>query len=212
MTKAIIFDLWGTLVETGVWSPIKQVRNILGIRMPFSEYVVRMERAMMTKEFPSLKEAFESVCKEFQINCPEYKMENLIGTWNKSWMLAKPYQDVEEELTKLKEKYTLILACNSDAFSVPKVLEKFNLGQYFEKKYFSFETNFLKTDESFLRNIINELGLTVEDCVFVGDSLQSDIKAAEKVGMKAVLIDRKNKRDYKLKINNLKELEKELND
>ena len=33
MTKAIIFDLWGTLVENGVHSPIKQVKNILS-RLP----------------------------------------------------------------------------------------------------------------------------------------------------------------------------------
>ena len=55
MTKIILLDFWGTLVENGVWSPTKQVRNILGIRMPFPEYVVRMERSMMTKEFSSLK-------------------------------------------------------------------------------------------------------------------------------------------------------------
>ena len=67
MVKAILFDFWGTLVENGVHSPIKQVKNILNIRLPFSEYVIRMEKAMMTQEFSSLKDAFIAVGKEFNI-------------------------------------------------------------------------------------------------------------------------------------------------
>ena len=51
MVKAIIFDFWGTLVENGVWSPIKQVKQILDIDVPFSEYVVRMEKAMIPALF-----------------------------------------------------------------------------------------------------------------------------------------------------------------
>ena len=69
MVKAILFDFWGTLVSNGVWSPIKQVKQKLDINMPFSEYVVRMERAMMTEKFPSLKKAFENVFLEFSILC-----------------------------------------------------------------------------------------------------------------------------------------------
>ena len=86
MTKAILFDFWGTLVENGVWSPIKQVRNILEIKLPFPEYVVRMEKAMMTSKFNNLKEAFENVCKEFNLEINNDKIDSLVGMWNKSWM------------------------------------------------------------------------------------------------------------------------------
>ena len=50
MVKAILFDFWGTLMEQGVRSPIQHVKNALQIDLPFSEYVVRMERAMMTEQ------------------------------------------------------------------------------------------------------------------------------------------------------------------
>ena len=103
MVKAILFDFWGTLVEVGTWSPVKQVRNILNTKLPFPEYVVRMERALMTEKYPTLKEAFENVCKEFKIEPTPEIIEELIGVWNKSWMLAEPYNDVEKTLTKLKE-------------------------------------------------------------------------------------------------------------
>ena len=61
MVKAVIFDFWGTLMENGVWSPIKQVQQILQIDLPFSEYVGRMEQAMMTEK-RSVKDMLNIVC------------------------------------------------------------------------------------------------------------------------------------------------------
>ena len=41
MVKAILFDFWGTLVENGVRSPVKQVKWILMLKdMDFSEYII----------------------------------------------------------------------------------------------------------------------------------------------------------------------------
>ncbi len=208
MIKAIIFDFWGTLVETGIQSPIKQVKEILGIDLSFSEYVVRMEHAMMTEKFATLKEAFEAVCKEFQVECPEEKMELLIGLWNKSWMLAQPYEEVVTELLKLKENYQLILISNTDCFSVDKVLEKFELRNLFDKIFLSYQMHSIKTDKNFFKQVLDEIGVGAEDCLVIGDSLQSDIMAAKRLGLKAVLIDRRNTRNFHLKIESLKALER----
>ncbi|MEK6969050.1 MAG: HAD family hydrolase [Nanoarchaeota archaeon] len=208
MVKVILFDFWGTLVETGIQSPIKQVKEILGIDLPFSDYVVRMERAMMTEKFATLKEAFEAVCKEFQVECPEEKMELLIGLWNKSWMLAQPYEDVAQELPKLKEKCRLILISNTDCFSVDKVLEKFALTPLFDKIFLSYQMHSIKTDKNFFKQVLDELGVRAEDCLVVGDSIQSDIVAAKKAGIRALLIDRRNTRNFHLKIESLKALER----
>ncbi|MEK6940015.1 MAG: HAD family hydrolase [Nanoarchaeota archaeon] len=206
MVKAIILDFWGTLVENGVWSPIKQLQQILQIDMPFSEYVGRMEQAMMTKKFGSLREAFEAVCAEFNVTCSEEKMEALIGMWNKSWMLAKPYDEVLEELAKLQEKYTLILVSNTDNFSINQVLDKFQLRQYFKHIYLSCDLGLIKTDKKFLKKVLKEAKLEAEDCLFVGDSILSDMEAAKEAGIKGVLMDHKQRQHFHSKIRNLKEL------
>src|SRR3989338_1488329 len=137
MTKAIFFDFWGTLAETGVASPLKQVRSILRINLPFPEYVVRMERSFMTRKFLNLREGFETVCTEFGIPIQDEIIDNLIGVWNKSWMLAKPYPEVQEVLKELSKKYDLFLVANTDCFAVPSVVEKFKLDSYFKKIYYS---------------------------------------------------------------------------
>ncbi|MBS3117151.1 HAD family hydrolase [Candidatus Woesearchaeota archaeon] len=206
MVKAIIFDFWGTLVETGTWSPLKQVKNILLIEAPFSEYVVRMEKVFMTKEFPTLKDGFKQVCREFRIESSEDQIERLIGVWNTSWMLAKPYPDVEEVLQQLKQKYLLFLVSNTDCFSVPKVMDRFKLAPYFTRMFFSYQLSLLKTDVKFMKFFLQQTELRPEDCIFVGDSIESDMSAAEKMAIRGILIDRKNTRSYNPKINNLKEL------
>ena len=130
--KALLFDFWGTLVENGVWSPTKQVKNLLQIDLPFSEYVLRMERALMTKPFPSLREAFQELCKEFSLDGTAEQLDQLIGLWNKNWMLARPFADVKDTLQDLQQRYTLVLISNTDCFSVRSILEKYNLLELFD--------------------------------------------------------------------------------
>ena len=207
MTKVIIFDFWGTLVDSGVRSPIKQVKYILNIKLPFSEYVVRMEKAMMTKNFSSLREAFISVCGEFNIEPSGEVLDRLVGMWNKSWMLARPYEDAEEVLRKLKEKYILVLVSNTDTFSINNVIEKFSLDGYFTKKFFSFELGTIKTDSEFLQTVLEELDLESEECILVGDSILSDMDAAKNAGIKSILVDRQDSREFPLKIKSLTDLE-----
>ena len=210
MTKAILFDFWGTLVENGVWSPIKQVRNILEIKLPFPEYVVRMEKAMMTSKFNNLKEAFENVCKEFNLEINNDKIDSLVGMWNKSWMLAQPYQEIKEIITELRKKHQVILVSNTDCFSIKQVMEKFDLNELFDKVYLSCEIGMIKTDQNFFKHVLTDLNLTTDDATMVGDSIQSDIMAAKRMDMKAVLIDRRNTRDYHPKIKSLNELSRVL--
>lgn len=206
MVKTILFDFWGTLVENGVKSPTKQIRTLLNLKLSFSEYVTRLERAMMTRKYSSLREAFLNVCAEFSIEPQEEILEEMVGLWNKSWMLAELYPETEEVLAELNEKYNLILISNTDSFSVEKVLDKFKMNKYFEKCFFSYNLGFIKTNPAFFRKVLLELKLNPEECIVVGDSIQSDIMAAKNAGIKAILVDRMDTRDYPLKVKSLKEL------
>jgi len=204
--KALLFDFWGTLVENGVWSPTKQVKNLLQIDLPFSEYVLRMERALMTRLFPSLREAFQELCKEFSLDGTAEQLDQLIGLWNKNWMLARPFADVKDTLQDLQQRYTLVLISNTDCFSVEKVLDKYMLRPYFSHVFLSHQVGLLKNDPAFLKKVLEALQLSAEDCLLIGDSIESDMEAAGKAGIRSVLIDRKNARDYTPKIGSLNEL------
>jgi len=197
MVHAIIFDLQGTLIENGIHpSPIKQVKNILRINEDFHEYVVRFEKIFMTRKHENLTEAFKAVAKEFGVNPPEFVYEKLVGLWNKNKLLSTLFQETLDVLDSLKS-HKLILVANIDCFS-KEVIEKFNLEEYFEKIYLSFEQGKLKNE------IYNDIASEFDnDIVIVGDSIESDMKPAELIGVKSILVDRNSRMEYPNKISDL---------
>jgi len=210
MVKIIMFDLQGTLVENGVYpSPIKQVKAILRINAPFSDFVMRFENAFVTKQHPSLKDAFIAVCEEFQILPKEYIIDKLVGLWNTNKLLAKMYPDVIPALTELKSKYKLVLVANIDCFSKDMV-ERFKLNEYFDKILLSCDAGLLKNNKEFYTSMIEEYGLPPEDMVMVGDSIESDMNTARDLGIKGILVDRKNRREFTPKVLLLTELSEKI--
>jgi 2-haloalkanoic acid dehalogenase type II len=207
MVKGILFDFWGTLVENGIYSPVKQVKSILRLRIPFVDYILKFEKAFMTSEFDSLSDAFKNVTKAFNINPPPFVIEKLVGMWNKNTLLSKPFPETIEVLKDLKEKgYKLAILSNTDQFSINQVLEKHNLRELFDEVFLSYNHGLLKTDTEFFEEAITQLGLSKEEVIMVGDSMESDIAGAEKAGIRAVLIDRMDKREYPNKITSLDQL------
>ena len=68
----------------------------------------------------------------------------------------------------------------------------------------------LKTDPKMIKKIMKELGSTKDDTILVGDSVETDMKAAEASKLKGILIDRRGRREYDNKINVLGQVLDEL--
>ncbi len=210
MVKAILFDFWGTLVEQGVQSPLRQVKYMLGLeRMGFSKFVTMFESVFMTKKFENLDTAFKEVCKFFNTRYNFKLLNDLVGLWNKNWMLAKPYDDTMEGLEWLKDKGLKIgLISNTDSVSVENVMNKFDLSSNFDTIVLSYQCGMLKSNPKMFDLAAEKLGVNKEDILMVGDSLISDIEAAKNAGVKAILMDRKDRRAVEEKLLNIFDLEK----
>jgi HAD superfamily hydrolase (TIGR01549 family) len=208
MVQAILFDFWGTLVENGIYpSPVRQVKRIMNLhKTPFPEFIVTFEQAFMTQKYPDLYKAFEDVCKAFKINVDQRMLDDLVGMWNKNKLLAKPYPDVRDVLTDLRKEFKLALISNTDCFSVESVMEKYDLTRLFDATFLSYEQGILKSDPALFKKALKTLDAKKGDTIMVGDSLESDIKGAQEAGIRAILIDRKNRREFPDKIQSLSEL------
>lgn len=205
--KGILFDFWGTIIENGVFpSPVRQVKRILRVPQPFSEYITHFEEVFMTTKYETLNEAFREVAKSFDLTPPEFVYDKLIGMWNKNTFLSKPFEESMEVLEELKEDYKLILICNTDNHSIPQLIEKFNLKEYFDTIILSCDTGLLKTDKKMFELALKESKLKKEEVIMVGDSIPTDMEGAKKAGIKAILIDRRDTREYEPKISSLTEL------
>lgn len=207
MIKAIIFDFWGTLVENGIFpSPVKQVKYILRVPMSFRDFIIRFEHTIMTKPYADMNEAFSAVCEEFRINADERVIERLVGMWNKNELLAKPFLETIEVLEKLKKKGIKVALISDSTPTIKRVVEKFGLADYFDEMMFSFDTGLLKTDPEMYHKLVEKLGVKPDEVVVIGDSIPTDIIGAKNAGLKTILLDRRNKREFSPKIVNLREI------
>jgi putative hydrolase of the HAD superfamily len=207
MVKAILFDFWGTLVENGIFpSPVKQARYILRLRMTFKDFIIRFEKAVMTKPYNDLNEAFTAVCNEFQLDPQPFILEKLVGMWNKNELLGKPFLETIEVLEYLKNKKIKIGLISNTTPSITRVLEKFDLNKYFDATMFSYDEGLLKTDPEMFMKLIKKLKVKPDDVIMIGDSLPTDIIGSRNAGIKSILLDRMNKREFTPKIVNLREL------
>ncbi|MBW3002391.1 HAD family hydrolase [Candidatus Woesearchaeota archaeon] len=208
MAKAVLFDFWGTLVENGTYSPLRQTYNILRVRMKFSDFVIKTESVLMTKPHEDQTSAFTEVCQAFNIEPKPFIIDKLIGVWNKNKLLAKLYPETINVLEELKKKkYKLAIVSNSPNNSVEPVIEKFGLGKYFDVVALSWETGYLKTDKELFENTLKKLKVKKEDALMVGDSIPTDIEGAKNAGVNAILVDRKGSREWPEKIKDLTELD-----
>lgn len=211
-TKVIIFDLWGTLLENGIFpSPSRQTKRILGLfDMSFGEYIESFEKAFMTREFKNLKEAFGNVFEKMGVDPEPYnREERLIGLWNKNKLFVKPYDDTFEVLKDLRKKYKIVLLSNSP-FYTTETLEKFEFDKYMDSVHLSYESGFLKSDKESFELILKEFKIKPEEALMVGDSMESDMMGAENAGVPGILIDRRDKRSYENKVISLTQLRNQI--
>ena len=99
----------------------------------------------------------------------------------------------------------MILIANIDCFT-KEVIDRFKLRDYFDLVILSCDAGLVKGDKKFYNPILTKFGLTPKDIVMVGDSLESDMGTSTALGMKGVLIDRNNKREYSSKVISLIDL------
>ncbi len=209
MKKAVLFDFWGTVVQQGAYSPLKQTYQLMRPRMHFGVFVEKFERIAMTKPYDDQNLMYKDAFEAFGMEPKDWIIERLVGVWNKSKLLATPYPETIKVLEELKKKgIKLGLISNTFKSSVDGLLEKFGMDKLFDVVCFSCDTGYLKTDVEMINHALKQLGVTKEETIMVGDSMQTDIVGAEKAGVFPVLIDRKGTREYTNKIASLTELEK----
>lgn len=198
MIKHVIFDCFGTLIDTGAGSldATGQILRNVGGKQDVREFYKKwkqIKKGMMLKgPFQTEKKLFElSLAQVFEfygIHADSSKeVEPMIRTLFGD---RRVFADVEAALNVLDETgVEYAIGSTTDTDSLMYFLELNHLK--FDKIFTSEDMETYKPDPRFYKTILERTGWKAKDCLFVGDSLTDDVIGPKSVGMRAVLLDRK---------------------
>jgi len=177
--KLIIFDLDGTLLDTGrgIVKSVAFTLKKMGLSVPNEADCKSFVGPPFKKRFLELFNTDEKTADAaLTIFREEYGKGDVF--------LADRYLGMEECLAALREHFSLAVATNKCEDHAVKLLDKFGLSQFFRVICGS-DAAATMTKEQIVAKAANKLGVSHKDCFVIGDS-DNDANAATNLGMQFI--------------------------
>lgn len=192
---AVIFDLDGTVLdnEDEYGKAFRKVLESLGVKVdneiPHTTGIGVPEnwKRLIDKHKIKIEKTVEELTRETQ----EEYLKLL-----KSVKLKKGFEDFVENLQK--SGLTIALATSNEWWMVEKIVDKMNIGKYFDCTTTAEEVLFNKPDPEIFLVTANKIGISPEECLVFEDS-QAGVKAAKAAGMRVVGVSRDESHAKELK-------------
>ncbi len=176
MVKAVIFDVFGTLLRAvDPHGPYFKLSKLV----PSHSYLVKRYE-MMTSDKPFAAYVEEAGATPEMIALKAVLADELAG--------ITVFDDVSAYLDSLKWKGYKVAVCSNLACDYgAKVRELLPEADY---HFLSYEIGAVKPDAAIYWHAASKLGLRPEECLFAGDSRMSDVQGPRKIGMHSTLVER----------------------
>jgi len=193
--KAIIFDLFGTLVEDIIDPPytdlVVHIASVLSVpaddfRQMWSDTVY----ARHTGGFQSVEANIVHICKKLgkRLEDNDIKLAARIRQDYDRRVMNTPRSGAVEVLSRLKhwgQKIGLISNCTPDA---PLIWPCTPFASLFDVVVFSCSVGMIKPDHQIYKLTVDRLGVKSKDCLYVGNGSSGELCGAYEVGMYPILI------------------------
>ena len=203
--KAIIFDLFGTLVDSysiqGYNRLITDMASALELPGEGFSKLWRdtaYERAIGI--FKTTEDSIRNICKRLLISvsdenirkCEQIRLENT----RKALTHKKGAVELLKSLKGLGYKIGLITNCSAE---VPLIMKNTELLNFFDVTIFSASVGMKKPDPQIYNLACEQLGVEPNECLYIGDGDSNELSGASQLGMYAVMIRDPNELDpYRL--------------
>lgn len=204
MKKAIVFDLYGTLIDIHTdedndlfWQQMTLYYGYFGahyenLRQKYAEAVeVFIEKEIA--EYPDI-ELLDVFNKLFLDKGIIVDRTTLLETATMFRLLSTDYVQLyphAEDLLKLLNESDLkvILLSNAQSSFTLSEMKYTGIEHYFDKVYLSSDYRISKPDKKFYEIMLEKEHLTAEECVYIGNDHTTDIKGANSVGMDSIYLN-----------------------
>ena len=188
MIRAVVFDLWNTLVHSPGGNPFQRVVALLtpGQCGKFSE----LQRDGMTHSYPDAEAFIGAWEHDLRLSCEQKK--GMISIFKLSEGDARLYPEAMEALIRTRSLGRVAMLSNTQSFSLG-LLDTLGLSEQLRVKGISAELGFLKPDPGAFEAMQKKLGLFPGELAMVGDSWSDDAEGALNAGWTALWVNRKGK-------------------
>ncbi|MBY8984883.1 MAG: HAD family hydrolase [Candidatus Lokiarchaeota archaeon] len=219
--KAIIFDLFGTLVDSYSVQGYNRLLTDMAsaLELPVEDFSklwrdTTYERG--TGIFKTTEDSIKYICNMLKVSVSEEKIKKCEqirqDTTTKALTPKNGAVDVLKCLKGLEYKIGLITNCSAE---VPLLWENTEFSHLFDVTIFSASVGLKKPDAQIYNLACEQLGVDPNECLYFGDGDSNELSGASQLGMDAVMIRDPNELDpYRLvevewdgrKIENFKEI------
>ena len=186
--KALIFDMGGVLVDLDIEDCKRAFKDYLGYDR-IDEIIDPCHQTGISGDLDEGKLTAEEfrqiVLSESRPGSPVEDVDRAM------WHILTGIEPYKISLLKrLAENYDLYMLSNNNAICLPRSRQLFaeagaTLEELFRKCYFSFEMKALKPSEEFYKAVMEDIGGSAEDMLFIDDS-QKNVDGSIRAGLPAV--------------------------
>lgn len=203
--KAIIFDLFGTLVDSysvqGYNRYLTEMASALGL--PEEDFSKLWRDTIYERGigiFKTTEESIRYICNKLKASvseknikkCDQIRLENT----RKALTPKNGAVDILKRLRGITYKIGLITNCSAD---VPLLWNKTEFSHLFDATIFSASVGMKKPDPQIYKLACEQLGVEPNECLYIGDGDSNELSGASQLGMDAIMIRDPNETDpYRL--------------
>jgi len=200
--KAVLFDLFGTLVDNFTHSEYESVlaEMALVVNVPRADFIRIWRETFIERNIgthPTPQYSLSYICEQMNVKVTDEQIESAtdirLGYTLRS---LEPRSDSIATIKQLRSggfKTGIISDCTGD---IPMVWERTKFTGVFNVTVFSCEVNTKKPDPKIYRIATERLAVTPRECLFVGDGGSGELTGAREVGMSPVLIRDPDEGEY----------------
>ncbi|HET8652837.1 MAG TPA: HAD family hydrolase [Gaiellaceae bacterium] len=183
--RAVIFDLWQTLVPWPV-EGAKRMYDDLAAHFGsepdrFRELWLRGRR---DREVGPMEPHLRSLAEELGSEGDVAAAVVIRREWTLEHLVPRP--EAIPTLAELRRRGHLLGMISACTAEVPEVWEQTPFGGLFDSAVFSCSVGVSKPHRRIYEVACEELGVTAGDCLFVGDGANDELPGAERAGMTAL--------------------------
>lgn len=188
MIRAVVFDLWNTLVVNPGGNPFQKIAA--GLAPEQLKNFPDMQRDGMTRIYPDA-EAFVNTWRD-RLGLSDDQTKGIISVFQEAEQEAQLFPDAMEAITRTSALARVALLSNTQSFNMG-LLEGLGVESRLRVKGLSSELGFLKPELAAFETMRGKLSLFPGELAIVGDSWRDDVEGALNAGWTAIWLNRGGK-------------------